>query len=122
MVPVPGEWSRRTEHCTATANGAQLGLAHHENESMKTSGTEPRMETETMYSPTIVPAYGRDFRSKKAAQESLDSGQDWIDYLSTRACNVDDLRAMGLTQVKARSADLRKVWILTITRKPTDNG
>lgn len=51
---------------------------------------------------TVIPAYGRDYKSQKAVKEAFDAGKDFIiqDFFSGndgRAVNKEDARREGLT-------------------------
>ena len=72
------------------------------------------------YSSTLVPAYGRDYRSKKAIQADLKEGR-----LDFRICDVSSrwdgsyvngqqLSADGYTSVWVRYAGLRKLAQVTL--------
>lgn len=72
------------------------------------------------FSSTLVPAYGRDYRSKKAIQAALKEGR-----LDFRICDVssrDDgryvngqqLSADGYTSVWVRYGNLRKIAQVTL--------
>jgi hypothetical protein len=68
---------------------------------------------------TITPAYGRDYRSKKAAQADLDAGRDFIlcDLTSPwdgRPINRPQLAEQGARQVNVRFGKGRKVAVLTV--------
>jgi len=65
---------------------------------------------------TLVPAYGRDYKSKKAVIEALAAKKDFImlDMLSPRdGCyiNLQDIQQEGIKEVKFRYAALTKVFI-----------
>ncbi len=70
---------------------------------------------------SLVPAYGRDYKSKKAIQVDLDADKDFViaDMMNRwdgKPANRRDLMAQGYTQVKVRYAKLRKVAILKLTK------
>jgi hypothetical protein len=66
------------------------------------------------FTSTLVPAYGRDYRSKKAIQDALKEGR--LDFLISdissrwdgRYINGHDLSAEGYTSVWVRYDRLRK--------------
>ena len=67
----------------------------------------------------LTPAYGRDYRSKSAAQDDFDADLDF-QTPSGRVTNRSDLLAMdditfGLgDKIEVRSADLTKLFVVTI--------
>ena len=72
------------------------------------------------FSSTLVPAYGRDYRSKKAIQADLKEGR-----LDFRICDVasrwdgsyvngQQLSADGYTSVWVRYSNLRKIAQVTL--------
>ena len=68
----------------------------------------------------ITPAYGRAPKSKKAAQADLDAGLDWRAGSGQYISRDELVDALGLMHgssrdIEARSADLRKVWMLKLT-------
>lgn len=68
----------------------------------------------------LVPAYGRDYKSKKAVQEDFDKGLDFkIQDISSRwdGCytNKEDLQKAGVTAVTIRYASLSRVCIIRVT-------
>ena len=63
---------------------------------------------------TLTPAYGRDYKTMKAARASFLSGEDWTinDFSSPwdgKPVNVSQLRADAVRDVKLRFCGLRKV-------------
>jgi hypothetical protein len=68
---------------------------------------------------TITPAYGRDYRSKAAAQADLDANKDFIlsDLMSPwdgRPINRPQLVEQGHRQVNVRFGKGRKVAVLEV--------
>jgi len=68
---------------------------------------------------TLVPAYGRDYKSKKAIEADLAAGKDFIinDMFSPwdgKPVNVEGLRSEGITQVNVRYGQLRKVCVVQV--------
>lgn len=61
--------------------------------------------------PTISPAYGRDYKSKAAIKADLDAGKDFVlhSFNGSTYCNRQDLLAMGARTVVVRYGNLRKV-------------
>jgi hypothetical protein len=65
----------------------------------------------------LTPAYGRDYKSKKAVMEDLLARKDFVlhDLMSVydgKVCNLDDLRRAGYTSVHVRYDALRKVLVI----------
>ena len=71
------------------------------------------------YSSTLIPAYGRDYRSKKAIQADLKEGRldfrisDMSSRHDGRYVNGQQLSAEGYTSVRVRYGNLRKVAQVT---------
>ena len=64
----------------------------------------------------ITPAYGRAPKSKKAAQADLDAELDWRTASGQYIGRGELVEALGAPcHIEARSADLRKVWMLKLT-------
>ena len=68
----------------------------------------------------VRPAYGRDYRSKKALLSDWDEGKDFIiTNITHRDCgryvNVTDLKREGHVIVNARYDKLRKVCVIEVT-------
>lgn len=63
----------------------------------------------------LLPAYGRDYKSKKAAQADFDAGKDFTGA-DGRYLNKADLIADGKSgKIECRNADKRKLFMLTIS-------
>lgn len=65
------------------------------------------------YKSTLIPAYGRDYFSKKQVQADLDAEKDFIiaDFSNPwdgKPVNRADLRAVGYDRVVVRFSKLRK--------------
>jgi hypothetical protein len=68
----------------------------------------------------LVPAYGRDYKSKAAVQADLDADTDFMiaDASSPwdgKPVNAAQLRESGETSVTIRYANLRKVAVFQLT-------
>ena len=68
---------------------------------------------------TLTPAYGRDYKSKKAVQADLDAGKDFIiaDFghpYDGKPANHRDLKSEGLATVNIRYGNLRKVGVFKV--------
>ena len=64
-----------------------------------------------LFHTTLIPAYGRDYKSKAELQADLDAGKDFLTVGAGRSLPVDkpSLVALGYTSVFIRYAALRKV-------------
>ncbi len=62
----------------------------------------------------LIPAYGRDYKSLKAAQADFDAGKGFLG-VSGQVVTKNDLAAVGYhaATIPCRSANLRKVWMLS---------
>ena len=81
--------------------------------STKSKGKVLEMATKTI---TVIPAYGRDYKSVKEVKEAYEAGKDFIiqDMFSGndgRAVNKEDAVREGV-QLKVRYAKLTKVVII----------
>jgi hypothetical protein len=68
---------------------------------------------------TLSPAYGRDYKSKKAVQADFEEGKDFIicDIMSPydgRPANKQNMVESGYKQVNIRYNKLRKVCVIKI--------
>jgi len=69
---------------------------------------------------TLTPAYGRDYKSKKAIQADLDADKDFIiaDFghrYEGKPVNKSQLIETGVKQVNVRYSKLRKVAVLGVS-------
>ncbi len=65
----------------------------------------------------LVPAYGRDYKSKKALLIDWDSGRYFLIYGTTSCTNQSQLKATvrdGITEVRFRYLRLTRLYILEI--------
>lgn len=65
----------------------------------------------------LVPAYGRDYKSKKALLIDWDSGRDFLLAGTTSYVNQSQLKAMardGITEVRFRYLRLTRIHIIEI--------
>jgi hypothetical protein len=63
---------------------------------------------------TLTPAYGRDYRSKKAAIDDFEANKDFIlnditDQYDGKPCNKSDLIKAGIKQVMIRYKKLTMI-------------
>jgi hypothetical protein len=96
-------------------------MATVENMTPKNQGANTHSQNDWRTSVSIIePAYGygRDYRSKAAAQADLDAGKDFIGQPSGQYLSVRDLRAMGLTSITLRYGKRRKVTTLEVKPEP----
>ena len=68
---------------------------------------------------TLTPAYGKDYKSKKAVQTAFDEGADFIiaDFnhpASGRPCNKEDLIGEGISTVNIRYKKLTEIAVVKI--------
>jgi hypothetical protein len=68
---------------------------------------------------SLVPAYGRDYKSKKAIQADLDADKDFVisDMMNRwdgKPANKRSLLAQGYASVQVRYAKMRKVAVLKL--------
>ena len=63
---------------------------------------------------TLTPAYGRDYKSKKAVTEAFDAGQDFIHAASGRYANKQDMVSAGVAEVNLRYKNLRAVCVVKL--------
>ena len=64
---------------------------------------------------TLVPAYGRDYNSKKAVMEDFDADKDFIVFsMADRSLptNRSNLVAMGISEVNIRYKGLTRVTVV----------
>jgi len=70
-----------------------------------------------MVQPTLTPAFGRDYTSKKAAEIDLRADKDFIwNHMMDpeKPVNLPQLIEMGVTKVTLRFNKLRKTAIVTL--------
>ena len=72
-----------------------------------------------MKSATLTPAYGRDYKSRKAVETDFNGNKDFIlvDMFSPwngKPCNKSDLASAGYGSVSIRYGKLRKVTIVKL--------
>jgi len=68
-----------------------------------------------MQNLTLTPAYGRDYRSKAAVLQDLAAGKDFIEALSGKPINLEDLETYGVPGVSVRYQKLTKQTILQVS-------
>ena len=72
-----------------------------------------------LFATTLMPAYGRDYKSKAAVQADLDAGKDFLTTGVGRSIPVDkgSLVKLGYTSCFIRYAGLRKVGGFNLTKE-----
>ena len=65
---------------------------------------------------TLVPAYGRDYKSKAAILADLEAGKDFlaVSYDRDGYINIEGLREHGIKSVNVRYGKLRKVAVIQV--------
>ena len=68
---------------------------------------------------TLVPAYGRDYKSAKAVKADFAAGKDFLicnlfSRYDGKPCNLQDLRQAGFDSVQIRFSGNRKVAVVEI--------
>ena len=68
---------------------------------------------------TLTPAYGRDYKSKKALLEDFNANKDFVinDMFhpdNGRVCNKEDLLKDGVKMVSIRYKNLRQITIVPV--------
>lgn len=60
---------------------------------------------------TLMPSYGKDFKSKAGVIEALNNGKDFTESLSGSQISSSELLKMNVFSVSIRYAKLRKVLV-----------
>jgi len=68
---------------------------------------------------TLIPAYGRDYRSKKEVIAAWESGKDFIiadvfDIWDGKPCNLESARDAGMHRVNIRYKQLTQICVVTV--------
>jgi hypothetical protein len=68
---------------------------------------------------TVTPAYGRDYKSAKAAKADWEAGKDFIvadisDPYCGKPINIADAKGAGIATINIRYAATTKVTVVTI--------
>ena len=71
---------------------------------------------------TITPAYGKDYRGAKSAEEAFRAGKDFIvadmmDQYYGKPCNIHDLKTCEYSTVNIRYKRLTRVCVVKIKRE-----
>jgi hypothetical protein len=71
-----------------------------------------------MDTPHLTPAYGRDYRSKKAVIKDFNENKDFLLHdratMTEKPCNKSQLKEMGAREANIRYDKIRKVVIVRI--------
>jgi hypothetical protein len=67
---------------------------------------------------TLVPAYGRDYKSKAEVIADLKAGKDFsvADFQSSGYTNLEDLKKLGVQSVNVRYKRLASVTVVDIRK------
>lgn len=63
---------------------------------------------------TLVPAYGRDYKSAKALLEDFNNNKDFRIEPAGRYINKEDIVREGIKSINARYSNLRKVTVIKL--------
>lgn len=68
---------------------------------------------------TLTPAYGRDYKSKAAAEKDFRDGKDFIindmfHQHDGKPCNINDLKKAGCKTVNIRYKGLRQATVIKV--------
>ena len=68
---------------------------------------------------SVVPAYGRDYKSKAAIKADIDAGKDFLvsDFSSPydgKPANLESCRDAGVTVLNVRYCGLRKIAVFNL--------
>jgi hypothetical protein len=76
----------------------------------------PNGERKMMFAPTLVPAYGRDYKSKAAVLADFDAGKDFLTSGYGRDIPVDKQSLLDLhyTRCRIRYSNLRKIAVFEV--------
>jgi len=69
---------------------------------------------------TLIPAYGRDYKSRKALLADWQGGKDFIiacygHRYDTKPCNRESMFQAGESEVQVRYGKMRKVAVIKVT-------
>lgn len=76
--------------------------------------SKDRVTVSTLFNETLTPAYGRDYKSRKAILQDLRDGKDFQLQPSGRYCNRQDLEQAKVVSFKVRYARLTKVTVFKL--------
>ncbi len=73
---------------------------------------------------TLIPAYGRDYKSKKEVIEDFENNKDFLlqTYNGTTYINKEDIEKTGEKEVMIRYAKLTKVTVVKYSTKKQQWG
>ena len=63
---------------------------------------------------TLLPAYGRDYKSKKAIIEDLNNNRDFLESTTRKYINKQQFKELGITSFNVRYDQQRKITTIKI--------
>ena len=63
---------------------------------------------------TLLPAYGRDYKSKKAIIEDLNNNRDFLESTTRKYINKQQFKELGITSFNVRYDNQRKLTNIKI--------
>ena len=63
---------------------------------------------------TLLPAYGRDYKSKKAIIEDLNNNRDFLESTSLKAINKQQFKELNISSFNVRYDQQRKITTIKI--------
>ena len=63
---------------------------------------------------TLLPAYGRDYKSKKAIIEHLNNDRDFLESTSLKPINKQQFKELNISSFNVRYDQLRKITNINI--------
>ena len=63
---------------------------------------------------TLLPAYGRDYKSKKAIIEHLNNDRDFLESTSLKPINKQQFKELNISSFNVRYDQLRKIININI--------
>jgi len=63
---------------------------------------------------TLLPAYGRDYKSKKLIIDDLNNNRDFLESTSLRAINKQQFKELNISSFNVRYDSLRKITNIKI--------
>ena len=63
---------------------------------------------------TLLPAYGRDYKSKKAIIEDLNNNRDFLESTTRKYINKQQFKELGITSFNVRYDQQRKITNIKI--------
>ena len=63
---------------------------------------------------TLLPAYGRDYKSKKLIIDDLNNNKDWLESTSGKYINKQQLKELNISSFNVRYDQQRKITNIKI--------